>query len=161
MRNLSLSDELNIWKTLAEQSLKGGNKVTSARLYAIRMMVETYASNLSQSMPSDEYDRVKSSLLVMSRTLEFAGMETITAKEKQIYIHMFIGCCEVESRVGHSFWLQGAEIGSVFDDRTSRDYPEPEVNETYGDGRDYDPDTVEEINRLSPNSHYIDDWIPF
>lgn len=87
--------DLKLWIGVAKSSLHCGNKVGSARLHALQMMIDEEAD--TGYWPTGQEER-KETLKNVSRLCLFAKKEHVTAHEKNIFIHIIIDLMETELR---------------------------------------------------------------
>lgn len=96
MRLLDLKNNLKLWKRVAQTSIGGGNRVTSARLYALSLMIED-ETNFNPAW-DDDGQVMLDFLYDLSRLVKFAGRDIVSAKEKTIFLHIIMDWCDGKLR---------------------------------------------------------------
>ena len=91
MYTIVIENDLKLWREVAKSTLHSGNKVGSARLHALQMMVdEAHDTALYWDV------KYKPTLLSVSKLCQFAKKEHVTANEKNIFIHIIIDLLEIQ-----------------------------------------------------------------
>lgn len=85
--------ECQVWMTLAQGCLGGGNHTTSARMHILSRMVERAIERLPRHWDTIQYGNARKRLQAMVYLLDFAKQESVSAAEKQPCLWMFIDEC--------------------------------------------------------------------
>lgn len=91
MYTTAIENDLKLWIDVAKSTLHSGNKVGSARLHALQMMVDE--AHDTSVYWEEAYQPV---LRHVSRLCVFAKMDHVTANEKNIFIHIIIDLLETQ-----------------------------------------------------------------
>lgn len=91
MYTVVIGNDLRLWIEVAKSTLHSGNKVGSARLHALQMMIDETADNALYWE-----DKHRPTLMSVSKLCQFAKKEHVTANEKNIFIHIIIDMLETQ-----------------------------------------------------------------